>query len=489
MKGRPVVFASLLAIGLTVAGQHPFLAMAAPPGAVSHASGQWTPARQVPGTVPTDSTYVNAVSCVPGDDCIAGGYGIKADGTETSFVVSEERGIWGQRHLLPELARLSGGGIIQELSCPARGDCLAAGQYGTDAINGFVMQEVRGRWAKPLPIPGLAALNRAGQAAINALSCPAPGYCTIAGTYETASPTGGSNAQSAFVADEVGYRWRIAIQVPGLATLNGGRYVAGTLLACPSRGNCTLAGEYAPGSEGARVWVDSEVDGSWRSASATRIPGLAKAGIGLLTAPVACSSAGNCMTAGVYTTSASGTRFVNFLLTQAHGRWSTASTLAGMQYVAALACPAVARCIAGGADAKGTAATMQQAHGKWGHPAELPGATQLAFRGELAQFSEVDSLACPAVGNCSADGTYRWGQTSADAGRTEVFVTGQARGTWSPVLIPGGAMTFDVNGDAFPASLSCAAVAECAMAASYTTGSGTDGAFIVAEIPRGRRLR
>jgi hypothetical protein len=483
MKTRSVVLASLAAIGLAVAGWYPVPAMAAPPPTAGPVAGSWSPARQVPGTLPADSTYVNAVSCVPRGACVAGGYGINADGTETSFVVSEERGTWGARQPVPGLASLPGGGIIQKLSCPAPGDCLAAGQYGTTAVNGFVIQEAHGTWRKPLPIPGLAAMDSAGQAAIDALSCPAPGYCTVAGTYETDDPKADSNPQIAFIADEVAYRWRTAIQVPGLAALNSGRYVAGTLLACPAPGNCTLAGEYTPGPQGVAVFLDSEVRGRWRSASAARVPGLTAAGIGLLTAPVACASAGNCVTAGVYTASATGTRLTGFLLTQSRGRWSTATTLAGMRYVAALACLAVGRCIAGGTDARGIAAIMQEAHGKWGRPAELPGATRLAFEGKPAQFSEVDSLACPSLGNCSADGTYRWGQAPGDAGNTEVFVAGQARGTWSPALTPVGAVAFDVNGDAFPASLSCAAAAQCAMAASYTTGSGNDGAFMVTEVP------
>jgi hypothetical protein len=485
MKGHFVALAGVLVIGLAAAGQPTLVAMASPIAAAGPAVGHWSPARQVPGTLSTDSTYVNAVSCVSRGACIAGGYGVKADGNEASFVVSEQRGRWGKRQLLPELESFSGSAIIEKLACPARGardaggDCLAAGEYGTGAGDGFVMQQAHGIWAKPLPIPGLATLNRAGQVSIDAVACPAPGHCTVTGTYETPGSKARTFAQSAFISDEVGYRWRTAIEVPGLAALNGGHFVAGVALTCPSPGDCTLAGEYAPGTGGAQVFVDSEVKGHWQRASAARIPGLAKAGIGLLTAPVACAARGNCVTAGVYTASAGGTHLVNFLLTQTHGRWATATTLPGMQYVAALACPASARCVAGGPDSAGIAAIVRQEHGTWGHPAELPGATRLRFKGKPARFSEVDSLACPSPGNCSADGTYRWGQGSG----TEVFVAGQSRGAWSPALTPAGEGALDVNADAFPTSLSCAEVADCALAASSTTASGTDGAILVTETP------
>jgi hypothetical protein len=39
----------------------------------------------------------------------------------------------------------------------------------------------------PIPLPGLAALNKGGFAEVSSLSCPPPGNCTAAGIYTSRS--------------------------------------------------------------------------------------------------------------------------------------------------------------------------------------------------------------------------------------------------------------------------------------------------------------
>ena len=40
-----------------------------------------------------------------------------------------------------------------------------------------------GVWGRPVPMPGLAALNKGGSAGVGALSCPRPGACAAGGSY------------------------------------------------------------------------------------------------------------------------------------------------------------------------------------------------------------------------------------------------------------------------------------------------------------------
>ena len=99
---------------------------------------------------------------------------------------------------------------------------------------------------------------------------------------------------------------------------------------CPSAGNCSAGGPYAPGSNnhsaGREAFLVSEKHGVW--GQARKIAGLAKlntgggdggpdAGFG----QISCSSAGNCLAAGSYD-GKKGTE--PFTVTEQHGTWGPA---------------------------------------------------------------------------------------------------------------------------------------------------------------------
>jgi hypothetical protein len=85
------------------------------------------------------------------------------------------------------------------MSCPAPGNCGAAGFY-TDASGfnqAFVVGEVNGTWGTAEEVPGTAALNGGGHAATESLSCAAAGICSAGGQY-----TKSNGATEAFVVSE-----------------------------------------------------------------------------------------------------------------------------------------------------------------------------------------------------------------------------------------------------------------------------------------------
>src|SRR5262249_56569888 len=112
-----------------------------------------------------------------------------------------------------------GGGI----ACVSRGNCAAAGQYTDKAwtVLPFVVSEKGGVWGQAQSLPGTVPLDpKFNQAAITGMSCPASGQCSAAGFY--GSDLNAENVSIPFVATQVNGTWGAAHQVPGPAALNLG---------------------------------------------------------------------------------------------------------------------------------------------------------------------------------------------------------------------------------------------------------------------------
>jgi hypothetical protein len=115
-------------------------------------------------------------------------------------------------------------------------------------------------------VPGTAALNLGGAAAIDSLSCASAGNCSAGGYY-----TDGSSREQAFVVNEVNGRWGGAEEVPGTAALNQGISANLGSVSCASAGNCSAGGSYTDGSGFSYAFVVSEVNGTWGTAE--EVPG------------------------------------------------------------------------------------------------------------------------------------------------------------------------------------------------------------------------
>jgi len=85
------------------------------------------------------------------------------------------------------------------VSCSSAGNCSAGGAYeaASSHSEAFVVSEVNGVWGKAEEVPGTAALNAGGQAAITSVSCSPAGYCSAGGAYLNAS-----GQQQAFVVSD-----------------------------------------------------------------------------------------------------------------------------------------------------------------------------------------------------------------------------------------------------------------------------------------------
>jgi hypothetical protein len=88
-------------------------------------------------------------------------------------------------------------------------------------------------------VPGSAALNAGGNAALASVSCASAGNCAAGGFYKD-----GHGHQQAMVASETHGTWGKAIEVPGSGALNTGGSAAVTSVSCSSAGSCSAGGYY-----------------------------------------------------------------------------------------------------------------------------------------------------------------------------------------------------------------------------------------------------
>jgi len=372
-------------------------------------NGRWGKAIRVPGLATLSSgqqSSVDSVSCGSAGSCAAGGdywnHG------HQGFVTTEKNGRW---HRAVKTA-----GPVSSVSCRSAGNCAAGGTYRAGgARRGFVVVEKNGIWGRGIEVPGLAALNAGGNAAVSSVSCASAGNCAAGGTYRD-----GSGGQQGFVAARRNRAWGQAIEVPGLAALNAGGNAWVSSVSCASAANCTAGGGYTnpdfPGCECSVVlgFVVSEKNGAW--GQAIELPGLDALNTGTddpgtPVSLVSCASAGNCATGGtmgrIYTW--------GFLASEKNGVWGQAFPLSSpilqqARYLdlSSLSCAPAGSCAAGGGyfdvntGQHEFVATEQ--NGRWDGPTRLPGLAALGGNGD------VDSVSCTSAGHCTAGGTYRNGQ-------------------------------------------------------------------------------
>jgi hypothetical protein len=284
---------------------------------VTQTGGTWHSAREVPGTATLDAAgdaEIASVSCATAGNCSAGGFYASAsvDGIPTvqALVITETGGTWGIAQELPGTAALNGGGYaaITSVSCAAAGDCSAGGEYtsSTPATEAFVASETGGTWSAAHEVRGIGALNQAGLAVVSSVSCATSGNCSATGSYHDANFT-----SQAFVVDRSGGSWGTAQEVPGTASLDQGNSgAAAATVSCGAAGDCSLGGYYSDASGRKQAFVASETGSAWGAAQ--EVPGTAALNVGGAggTDSVSCGSAGNCSAGGHYTTSQSQQAFV-----------------------------------------------------------------------------------------------------------------------------------------------------------------------------------
>ena len=202
---------------------------------VTETNGTWSSAEEVPSieSINQGQAGTTFMSCPSAGNCTAAGYfgplnPNVCDETDCNgaFAVSERRGTWGQ------VQRMGGAGFVKALTCPATGDCVAAGSsiyqaHGEVNETGTVLSETNGNWSPPLLLPSTGSVD----AAVNSVSCASPGYCAAGGS--------GINSDNEFVISEWHGTWGKAVRPAGIPAADSASVTA---VACPPKITLCLAG-------------------------------------------------------------------------------------------------------------------------------------------------------------------------------------------------------------------------------------------------------
>jgi len=389
--------------------------------------------------------------------------------------------VWGAAAEVPGTAALNRGGAaeIGSVSCSSAGNCSAGGAYTDSSGRGqaFVVNQVNGTWHTAIEVPGTAALNQGGNAEIGSVSCSSAGNCTAAGDYAP-----GSASEQAFVVSQINGTWHTAIKVPGTAALNQGG-IAGIAVSCGSAGNCSAGGHYTDSSGRDQAFVVNQVNGTWHTA--IEVPGTAvlnRGGNADITS-VSCASAGNCSASGDYTDS-SGRNQV-FVVSQINGTWHTAIEVPGTAAlnrggdagIGSVSCASAGNCSAGGSyiDSSGhRQAFVVNQVNGTWHTAIEVPGTAALNRGG---YADIGSVSCASAGNCSAGGSYL-----PSLGHVQVFVVSQINGTWHTAIEVPGTAALNQGKDAAIFSVSCAAAGNCSAGGYYASSRASDQAFVVNQV-------
>jgi hypothetical protein len=371
-------------------------------------SGTWQNAIEVPGTAALNAAGgagVFSVSCPTAGNCAASGDYEPSAGDAQAFVADEVNGTWHNAIEVPGTAALNtgtaGGAIAFSVSCPTAGNCTLGGSY-TDSsghTQAFVADEVNGTWHNAIEVPGTAALNT-GNASVQSVSCASAGNCAVGGFYSSVEGANGFTQSQAFVADEVNGNWGNATQVPGTAALDTGGIASVGSVSCGSAGNCAASGSYTD-SGGTQAFVANEANGNW--GKAIQVPGTAALNTGKFVTvnSVSCPSANNCAAGGYYIDSASNVHA--FVTDEVNGSWDNAIQVAGTEVspdVVSVSCASAGNCVAGGGSSE--AFVVSEVNGSWGNAIQVPGTPAVS----TFSSSAVLSVSCPQTGGCAAGGDF-----------------------------------------------------------------------------------
>ena len=252
----------------------------------SEVGSTWDGSIELPGS--GGNARIDAEACPAFARCVVGGYIADTHGDRQPFV-DEQSGTWPTAAPVPGNLNKGSLGEVTSLSCTSLGSCVAGGFY-TDAKSGrqaFVVTQAHGDWG---PMREVAdSLNKGESAQVNQVSCGVSPKlvsiitCAAVGFYTTS--TGLGQAFTATMANGKG----------GFAQLNS--------VSCPTAGNCSAGGSYAPSNTSTQPFVVTEKNGTW--GKATAVPGSATLNTGkdMFVTEVSCASPGKCSATGDFHTS------------------------------------------------------------------------------------------------------------------------------------------------------------------------------------------
>jgi hypothetical protein len=326
--------------------------------------GTWTATAVPEMSTKTGVAALEAVSCPAPGTCVAVGSVLPAGAPVTPVIETLSGGRWHPvKPTLPDDAVTGASALLNGVSCPAPGTCVATGWYNNKSghLVGYIDTLSGGTWtaaSAPLPKDGApVGYSTTAATALAAVACTGVGACVAPGQYRDV------HGRTRAVIDTLsaGTWTAAAAPVPGDAAATG--QVAGlSVISCPALGTCVAGGRYTVRGGQLRYLTETLSDGAW-TASALPLPADAAADqkwsqyesttIGGL----ACAAAGSCVATAGYVTKAN--EIVPLIETLSGRSWTAASVplpadaipgagVTRTAYLERATCPAAGRCLAVG---------------------------------------------------------------------------------------------------------------------------------------------
>jgi hypothetical protein len=258
---------------------------------VNEVNGVWGAAQPIgDGSVPAGAVSLQAVSCAAAGDCTAVGVDdLPNSGPQLAVVVTEANGTWGSLAVPPGI---SATGIAQltTVSCAAPGTCVAGGFESQGPYLPMVADEVNGAWANVQAVPGSSSISLVSTGTVTSVSCPAVGECAAAG-YIVAD-----YQYEPFVANETGGAWGSLTIFTQNLTEPFGENAELRAVSCGAPGNCAAVGWMDRQDTASSAFAANEVNGTWGVAQL--LPGAQGYGYSYADA-VSCPAANYCTAGGM----------------------------------------------------------------------------------------------------------------------------------------------------------------------------------------------
>ena len=409
---------------------------------------------------------LHSVSCAsPGNCSAVGRYVDSAD--DQGLLATRSAGVWaaGVKAALPAGAAAAPDVDLHSVSCASAGNCSAVGDY-KDAgghRQALLLTQASGTWATGIKAALPADAGATSDADTAAVSCTSPGNCSAVGRY---TDTDG-DTQGLLLTQSSG-TWATGVKLSLPANAFDDPEAALPSVSCAAAGECTAVGQYN-GGLGVRV---TQTSGTWGAGVEVVPPA---AGNAVLITSVSCPSVGGCSAIGRYQ-EAPTFPLVPLLLAQSSGTWAAPvkGTIPDAQLNPSVAMSSVSCASAGNCSAVGTylhrsnapqGVVFTQTAGTWA--AGVP--TTPPADAAVEPIQSLPAISCAAAGSCSAVGNYMF--------RSQALT--QMAGVLAPAIAlqePADVFTPAVS---VPASVSCPAIGECSAAGSYQDSLGQGQAMVV----------
>jgi hypothetical protein len=430
----PAAFGLILGIGLVGGlGSNP-IASATPKGVGGAQTGtapgvkgapSWIPSAP---TLPSDaasnpSSSLNAEHCVSSSFCVAVGQYYDASGAQQGLIENLSGGSWtATKAPLPANASTTPQTVLNAVTCPSVGSCIAVGWYSAgDGIHAALIETLTvGSWtASEAPLP--AGDDSPLFDGLAAASCPSAGFCVAVGSFTVSGgnePLIETLSAGSWVPTQASLPSNAIESYPTPNELNA--------LTCTSSTDCVAVGTYATTASDQEGFFETLSGTSWTSIDVPLPSGFTDSSL----EAVSCASVGHCAAVGNDETAQSGP--VGLLETLASGAWSPdqapvpSNGGAESASVNAVTCSTSASCVAVGQYSLSSGQRL-------GLIENLAGATWISSEAPatgVGQNTELNAVTCTAATSCIAVGTSSVGQNYG------ALIETLAGGTWSAIVAP-----------------------------------------------------